>query len=192
WSVAVNRTGPPGPPGPDGRPTPPAPAAGDGVIWTAPTGHTYRVDPQVLLDPVDTPPGTFSGAFSGAAAGARADAGPQGSWADPAGGSGGVSAAERLVGGLPLWAHRLLADVLPAWVGWPPDGTPAAADPSQGRVQWSPEWARAVFTDVPPDPLPDPDDHLGDPADLHDDRGGFEGPGDDGEEPCLFDDLPTA
>ncbi|TNM64524.1 hypothetical protein FHN55_13430 [Streptomyces sp. NP160] len=127
WSVAVDTAAA-------------GPAPGDGVVWTSPTGHTYRVSPQALLDP-DDDPGTPDGT----------------------GASGGPGE-----GGLPPWVHRLLADVLPAWVGWPPDGRPAPSGP-HAAVPWSPDWTQVAFSDVPPDPAPD----------GH-------------EEPCLFDDLPAA
>ncbi|TXR55481.1 hypothetical protein [Quadrisphaera setariae] len=171
WSVAVERTGPPGP-------GDPVPAPGDGVVWTAPTGHTYRVSPQVLLDPEDTLAGPGEDSASGGA-GMTCDS----CAAEEVVGAGGTGGTD--VGGLPGWVHRLLADVLPAWVGWPPDGRPAGTRPATGTgesgqdedaVVWSTDWARAVLTDAPPEPAPEHDDDI--------DQGG--------EEPYLFDDLPAA
>ncbi|MGQ7298218.1 hypothetical protein ACUN9U_17605, partial [Quadrisphaera sp. KR29] len=143
--------------GRDDRGAAPEPAPGDGVVWTSPTGHTYRVSPQSLLDPDDGPPS-------------------------------GLGRGEHPDGELPGWVHRLLADVLPSWVGWPPDGAPApsAAGAAGGEAVWSRDWAHAVMADTPPDPAS---------------TGPVTGPvtGDvtrtgstDDDEPSLFDDLPAA
>ena len=146
WSVAVDRTGPPRG---DGSLRQPAP--GDGVVWTSPTGHTYRVAPQRLLDP-----------------------------ADDGGGGGGGDAAD---GCLPPWVHSLLADVLPAWVGWPSDGPSAAggpgglgsepAAPVPWPVDWAQDWAAGDAADAAAEA---PAESLAVPPD----------------EPFLFDDLPAA
>jgi len=123
WSVAVDRTGPP----PDDG-SPPEPSPGDGVVWTSPTGHTYRVSPHQLLEP----------------AGA--------STADSVGGTsvGGTSVGGA-AGGLSWWVHHLLADVLPTWVGWPGAGsTDRAGEPPRWPVGWARDWATAALTDDPP------------------------------------------
>lgn len=163
WSVAVDRTGTPPD---DGSPPPPSP--GDGVVWTSPTGHTYRVSPQRLLDPH----------------------GGGGDGDDHGDGGHGDGAA---LDGLPPWVHSLLADVLPAWVGWPPDGGDRSNDRSSdsgcsdgsGRrgsegaapgtwpVDWARDWATDHRADVPPSTA---------------DEDSSDGPPDD---PCLFDDLPA-
>ncbi|MBF5082583.1 hypothetical protein [Quadrisphaera sp. INWT6] len=177
WSVAVDRTGPP----PDDG-SPPQPSPGDGVRWTSPTGHTYRVSPQRLLD-TDLH---------------LADGNGDGGDGDGGGGS-------TTVRGLPLWVHSLLADVLPAWVGWPTDGLGNTGGPGAARAApaaWPVDWARDWARDRAPDRARDcatdgaadepPGSACGDSSDRPPDEP-FDVPSDGPtDEPFLFDDLPAA
>jgi len=123
WSVAVDRTSPP----PDDG-SPPEPSPGDGVVWTSPTGHTYRVSPHQLLEPAGA---STADSVGGTSVGGTRDGGA--------------------AGGSSWWVHHLLADVLPTWVGWPGAGsTDQAGEPPRWPVGWARDWATAALTDDPP------------------------------------------